>query len=184
MKLLAGISLLLLVSCNTPPPTPSHIELIESYYEGLNTSDFEQITSVFADSITFGEGEYATTFSANEYYVLFQWDSVFTPQTTLSQLRADHNKVTALVSTTSQRYAFLENNPYVCESAFTIEDGKIRTHETIACPHENRQVWESKRDTLVAWIDQHHPELSGFVHDLTKTGAEKYLKAIELYENR
>ena len=184
MKFILVISLLLLLSCNDTPPTNANIATLETYYEGLNTSNFARVHSALSDTITFTEGEYATNFTSEDYYVMFQWDSVFTPQTTLSSIQADQNQVAALVSTTSQRYTYLGHTPYTCEAIFTFENNRIRAHETVNCPDENRQVWESKRDTLIAWIDRHHPELSGFAHDLTKKGAENYLKAIHLYENR
>lgn len=44
--------------------------------------------------------------------------------------------------------------------------------------------WSSRRDTLVKWIETYHPELSGFNFDMTKNGAENYLKSIELYEDK
>ena len=44
--------------------------------------------------------------------------------------------------------------------------------------------WEARRDTLIFWINIHHPDLNGF--DITQTiqGGQNYLKAIELYRSR
>ena len=170
---------LFLLSCsNTPAPDA----IVEIYYDGLNTSNFERVHSVLSDSITFKEGGYATTVSRDDYYVMFQWDSVFTPHTILSDIDVSQDQVTAMVATTSQRYTYLEHTPYACETTFTVEEGKITTHATGVCPDASNERWEARRDTLVAWIDQHHPHLSGFIHDLTKAGAEKYMEAIRLYE--
>jgi hypothetical protein len=40
------------------------------------------------------------------------------------------------------------------------------------------------REEFFNRIDKNQPELNGFLHDQTKTGGMKYLKAIELYENK
>lgn len=185
MRLFVGICLLLLVSCDKNTPAISLSDVVEVYVDGLNTSNFDRINSVLADSITLIEGDYTVPMSSEGYYVQFQWDSVFTPNTQIIDIQeVDQNQVMATLSATSLRFAYLDNNPLVCEITFTFESGKIKLLETGDCPGANWAVWESRRDTLVAWIDQTHPELNGFIYDLTKAGAENYLQAIELYENR
>ena len=48
----------------------------------------------------------------------------------------------------------------------------------------NWEIWQRERDSLVNWIKENHPELDGFVHDLSMEGAQNYLKAISLYKKR
>jgi len=43
------------------------------------------------------------------------------------------------------------------------------------------QKWASRRDTLVNWIDQNYPDLSGFIFDQTRQGANNYLEAMKLF---
>ena len=45
----------------------------------------------------------------------------------------------------------------------------------------NWGTWSQKRDTLGNWIRNNHPNLDGFVNDITMEGAKDYLKAIELF---
>lgn len=185
MRFTIGIGLLLMMSCSRNTPAFSPTEVVEVYVDGINTSRFDRINSVLADSVTLIEGDYTVPMSNEGYYVQFQWDSVFTPNTQIVNIQeVDQNQVVATLSTTSLRFAYLDNNPLVCEISFTFESEKIRLLETGDCPGANWKVWESRRDTLVAWIDQNHPELNGFIHDLTKAGAAHYLQAIDLYENR
>lgn len=184
MRIILLCCLIVLFSCNESSTSYTPAEVIETYYEGFNTSDYDLVQTVLADSLTVNEGPFGTTFSQEAYYVFFQWDSVFTPFSKLSDFRTEKNQISVLVSTTSQRYTFLENNPFSCEHTFTILSGKISAIEIGACPGEDRNVWQSNRDSLVAWINQYHPDMSGFIHDLTKEGAEKYVSAIQLYESR
>lgn len=51
------------------------------------------------------------------------------------------------------------------------------------CVDADWNIWQMERDSLVKWVSINHPELDGFIHDLTMNGAINYLKAIELYEN-
>jgi len=37
---------------------------------------------------------------------------------------------------------------------------------------------------LVVWVEENHPELDGFIHDMTMKGAQDYVNSIELYEAR
>ena len=43
-------------------------------------------------------------------------------------------------------------------------------------------TWEKNRTELLRWVDEHHPELNGFLYDQTEAGGMKFLKAIELYQ--
>ena len=184
MRYLLVILFLFLSSCSKKQPQYSNTDVVQTYYNGLNTADFDLLQTVLADSIILVEGGFETPMSQEDFYVIFQWDSVFSPHTTLHNVQEKGNLVKALVSTTSKRYAFLENNPFACETTFSIEFGKIRSHETGICPNEDREIWQSNRDSLVSWIDRHHPDLSGFINELSKNGAENYMQAIQFYQNR
>ena len=180
LVLASGILLLSLTSCNTSRQTPE--QLIETYYAGFNAGDFAQIQSVVADSFTNISEGYVTRQSLEDQYVMFQWDSVFVPSYTISDVEVLDAGVKAMVSSYSKRYAFLDHNPLTCEMTFAIADDVLNQLTVGECPGSDWDAWSARRDTLVAWIDIHHPELSGFIHDLTREGAENYLQAITLYE--
>ncbi len=159
-------------------------DIIEAYYGGLNAADFKQVRDVVADSFTLIEGEFVTPLTRDEHYVVFQWDSVFATTYTIEKIEAIEDGARALVASSSKRYAFLKNNPLTCEMTFSLSAGKIARVKVGDCAHADWEVWASRRDSLVSWVDDNHPELSGFINDLTKEGAENYLRAIELYESR
>lgn len=72
----------------------------------------------------------------------------------------------------------------ITNQKLTYDDGKICTIEIMDYENFDLYQWSSRRDTLVKWIETYHPELSGFNFDMTKNGAENYLKSIELYEDK
>lgn len=162
----------------------SRAELVTSYYAAFEASDFDQLVPLLADSFTIAEGEYLTTYTHDQFYKQFKWDSVFQPRYELVALNTVDDQVIATVSTRSLRYAFLENNPLTCQFKITFTSGKIAMVELIECIDSDWERWEKKRDALVAWTATHHPELDGFIHDLSMQGAMNYLKAMALYEAR
>ncbi|MBX2819954.1 MAG: hypothetical protein KTR29_09750 [Rhodothermaceae bacterium] len=90
--------LALLFSCQKAPSILSPTEAVQTYYDGINAFDFDLTRSVLTDSIALIEGEYQSLLSQEQYYTLFQWDSVFVPQVTLSNIKEEGNQVTVLVS--------------------------------------------------------------------------------------
>ena len=68
---------------------------------------------------------------------------------------------------------------YKVKISFT--SGKISRFEDLESVGTDWDVWGAKRDSLVSWIKMNHPELDGFVNDMTMNGSINYLKAIELY---
>jgi len=159
-------------------------ELIKKYYEGFQNSDYDQIMAVVSDSLTIIEGDYVMNFDSESYYEQFRWDSVFRPNYKLISVENLNGEFTAKVAVESLRFEFLKNNPLTCEHRFHFDAGKINKIENLDCADANWQIWAQQRDSLVNWIKKNHPELDGFVHDLSMRGAQNYLKAIEMYQKR
>ncbi len=182
-KYLAPLLLLvLLLSCRSKKLSPA--EMVTKYYEAFNSSEFEEITPLIADSIIIAEGEYVTSYSHDSFHEQFKWDSIFQPTYKIVELINQNNQVIATVASASKRYDFLKNNPLTCKYKISFRSSKIAKIEVLECLDANWAVWRTQRDSLVSWAKNNHSELDGFINDLTINGAINYLKAIELYENR
>ncbi len=172
----------LLTGCANKRLTPS--DLVTEYYHAFNDSDFNRITAVIADSITIVEGEYVMPYSQKSFHEQFKWDSIFRPTYKIVELEGQNNRIIATVASSSIRYKFLKNDPLTCRFEISFNSDGITKLESLECLDADWNVWQAKRDSLVNWTKRNHPELDGFIHDLTMNGAINYLKAIELYENR
>ena len=178
-KILFILSLLFTASC-AEKKAPS--EQVTAYYEGFQNADYSQVERTIADSLTITEGDYTMAFTPESFHERFKWDSVFRPVYELITLENEDEPVVATVAVHSLRFEFLKNNPLTCKHRFHFKAGKIAKIENLDCPDANWAVWQAERDSLVDWIKVNHPELDGFIHDLSRKGAVDYLKAIELYE--
>ena len=183
MERLLFLSLLYLISACSGGNLEK-AEQIKIYYEGFQNSDYNQIIRVISDSLTLTEGDYLMKFDRESYYEQFTWDSVFQPKYELISMEKHNGQFTATVAVESLRYEFLKNNPLTCEHRFSFKGGKITKIENLDCKDANWATWQKERDSLVNWIKENHPELDGFVHDLSMEGAQNYLKAIGLYKKR
>ena len=101
---------------------------------------------------------------------------------TAKYLSVDKN-MEAIISKTCKRIRFLHDSATVYKVSIAFEGNKITCMETFDYEVFDFGKWQSNRDSLVKLIDENHPYLSGFVNDQTLTGAQNYLKAIELYES-
>jgi len=174
--------IIVFTSCAEKQHTAS--EQIKTYYNGYKNSDYKLIKKVLADSLTTVFGDYTTTYSHQSYYEQFKWDSIFKPDYELVNLNYEDGQLVATVSMRSLKLEFLKNNPMTCQYQFQFTSGKISRIEELNCNDANWKVWKQEVDTLVDWVKINHPELDGFIHDLSMQGAINYLKAIELYKNR
>lgn len=77
---------------------------------------------------------------------------------------------------------FISDSLKVEELEFS--EGRITRSQTFAYENMDFSKWEARRDTLIFWINIHHPDLNGF--DITQNiqGGQNYLKAIQLYRSR
>ncbi|WP_057940589.1 hypothetical protein [Algoriphagus resistens] len=172
----------LLPGCDDKKLTPN--ELVIEYYDAFNSSDFTRITTVIADSITIVEGEYIMSYSQKSFHEQFKWDSIFQPSYKIVELENQNSQIIATVASNSKRYEFLKNNPLTCRYKISFNSDKITKLEVLECLDADWNVWQKERDSLINWVNANHPELDGFIHDLTMNGAINYLEVIQLYEER
>lgn len=174
--------LILCVSCSEK--TSTEAEQITAYYQGFKNSDFNQIKNTLSDSLISIAGDYRMAYSREGFYEKFKWDSVFKPQYKLVSINEEGEHPIATVTIDSPKLEFLDNNPMTCRYAVYFENDKIARIQELDCPNANWELWAIQRDSLVAWTKVNHPNLDGFINDLTMQGAVNYMKAIALYRNR
>jgi len=180
-KLFLFLAMLFLgVNCSVKQNNTS--EVVRTFYRGFQTSDYDNVKMVLSDSITILEGSHTMKFSRESYHEHFKWDSVFQPRYELLNLQNREENPVATISVRSKRFAFLENNPLVSRQMFYLRNDKIYKIENVGFIDADWDMWTIKRDSLVSWIKVNHPEIDGFINDLTADGARNYIKAIDLYE--
>jgi hypothetical protein len=173
-----------IISCKNSEKKIDKLEITKKYYEVLDKSNVFGIETLLTDSLLTKETEYdyEQTFSKKEYVEWLKWDSVFEPTYKILEIRQVNGTVKAKISKTDKRISFLHKKPIVTDQVIRFHKDKITSIETTKYVIFNDSVFVKNRDGLVIWINKNHPELNGFIHDQTKTGGMKYLKAIELYE--
>ncbi|WP_303318799.1 hypothetical protein Q4Q34_04910 [Flavivirga abyssicola] len=174
------------ISCKNSEKEVDKLEIVKKYYEVLDKSNVSGIETLLTDSLLTRETEYdyEQTFSKKEYVEWLKWDSVFDPTYKILEIDQENGFVKAKISKTDKRISFLHKEPIVTNQVIRFENDKIISIETTKYVIFNDSVFVKTRDGLINWIDKIHPELNGFIHDQTKNGGMKYLKAIELYENK
>lgn len=175
-----------IISCKNSEKGIDKLEIAKKYYKILDKSDVSGIETLLTDSLLTKETEYdyEQTFSKKEYVEWLKWDSVFEPTYKILEIGQENGTVKAKISKTDKRISFLHKEPIVTDQVIHFDKDKITSIETTKYVIFNDSVFVKNRDGLLNWIDKNHPELNGFIHDQTKTGGMKYLKAIELYENK
>ncbi len=172
-------------SCNYSSDKQSTDKIINTYFGGLNESNFKQIESCISDSLVTMEGGFILTESRKDYYVHFQWDSVFSPKyNIINSKKISDNSVEVTLSKTCKRIKYLHDTATIYKARFDFANNHIIKIDNFELIYFDTLKWNSRRDTLVAWINKNYPGFNGFVYDQTLTGAQSYLKAIELYNNK
>ncbi len=175
-----AILTLLFLACQRPQEE----QLARDYYQALNRSDFERIAQLQFDSVRVKEGPYNTAYSINDYVNWLQWDSVFRPTYEILDLKTDEEGVVLTVSKVCQRIQFLNGGPMVSKERIQFKEGKMYALEIQEFLSFDGDGWNTKKEQLVNWIAEHHPELNGFINDQSLQGGLNYLKALELYAKR
>lgn len=159
-------------------------ELIGQYYTMLDTSDYDQIPVLLADSLQTKEGDYTMAYSQEGYQELLKWDAVFGPSYKVLDIAPLENGMyKATVSKIDARIQFLHEKPIITDNSIKITDGKITSVQTEYVDFDD-ETFGNNRTRLITFVNETHPELNGFLTDQTEAGAQKYLQVLELYKNR
>jgi len=177
--LVLTLSSLALLSCTGA----SNLEKVEAYYQGKDSSNFALISRYVGDTITIVEGDFVMPYDLSQFYEVCKWDSIFNPSYTVTKLTEKGDQVLTTVKINSLKHEYLQNSNMKCQYLVSFKNGKIRKIESLKCKDVDWNIWQKQVDTLVNWIQQYHPELNGFINDMTMNGALDYLKAIELYKS-
>lgn len=178
---LLAVLILILSACHTGNSKLSDKQIIKEYYAVLNSNDFNKIKGYLSDEILSAEGDYVLSNNIHDYYILFQWDSVFTPHYELIELRNEDNLLVATVNKHCKRIEFLQDTLISYNVEIHVNKGKISLLQTNDFIVFDFEKWQYRRDSLTLWIEKNYPHLSGFINNMTPKGAVDYLKAIELY---
>ena len=181
-----GIFIIALIySCNYSSDKLTTDKIINTYFGGLNESNFKQIESCISDSLVTMEGGFVLTESSKSYFVHFQWDSVFSPKyDIINSNKISDNSIEVTLSKTCKRIKYLHDTASIYKARFDFANNHIIKIDNFELVYFDTLKWSSRRDTLVAWIKINYPDLDGFVYDQTLIGAQNYLKAIELYNDK
>lgn len=161
----------------------THQETVTKYYNARDVGNYNELKKLINDSITITAGDYVMPYNHDSFYKQFKWDSIFKPTYEIVELEEKNNQIIASVALNSVRNEFLKNNSMTCQYRISFNSKKISKIEELDCHGADWNTWQKERDSLVSWIKKNHPELDGFIRDITMNGALNYLKAIELYEN-
>ncbi len=184
MKFYLVALLILVSSCQSFTHKNSFDRTIRLYIHALNTSDHKALSEIITDSITLKEQDLVICEGKQQFYTIFQWDSVFNPHYTLMKITHDDKCAIATIAKTCDRIQFLQDTAFVSNVMFELVEEKIEFINTTEYISYNDERWNKNRSNLINWIKKNHPELDGFLIDQTKAGAENYQKAIKLYQNR
>ena len=168
------------MGCKHQKLTPK--EIVTNYYNGRNAVDFNKIKPLVSDSVTIISGDYIMPYNNDSFYEVFKWDSIFKPSYKLVEIKENKDQIIASVIYNCLRNDFLKNSNMTCQYKISFNSGKISKIEELNCKNVNWKVWEKEVNALVNWTNLNHPELNGFINDMTMIGAQNYLKAIDLYK--
>lgn len=184
LRILLFTTLLCLISCRASEKPISHKRILEQYISALNESNFERVSGCVSDSLRVEELDFLLSDNMEDFYRMFQWDSVFNPHFELIDMQENDQGLQITVSKRCRRIQYLLDTALITRGRLEIAEGKIIQFQTYDFLNMDFSKWESRRDTLVAWIGVNHPELNGFQFDQSIRGGQNYLKAIDLYTNR
>lgn len=175
IQLISFIFLILLIGCN------SHKNVVESFYNALNNTDGENVKELTSENIQIiWEGE-VVCLNREQLYKGFQYDSVLSTRYEILEIESEDSRVEVTLSKSNRRLQFLQDTAIVYKARLKLANQKIAEIEVYDYLLLEFKKIYARQDSLVSWINNYHPELSGFASGESIKKGQNYLKAIELF---
>lgn len=177
---------LLCLTCQEKPKADKidKVKMAQAFYEAMSASDLDALSRLYEDSIRVGEGGEIRAIAFEDYRPWLAWDSVFHPEYEVKEILELDSSLVVKVSKICERVLFLNEEPLVTRELLNFRNGKIHSLVIQEYVDYDLDAWVARREELVSWVAEKHPELDGFIHDQTLQGGLNYLKAIDLFQNR
>jgi hypothetical protein len=174
------ISVLSFLSCSKEN---SHIKIVQQYYDGLNAGNYMKTSHVLSNQFIMRENEsnYEVAFSPEEFHNWFQWDSVFNPTYTVTDLHLKNDTVFAQITKKCDRIMLLHDEPLSNLAYFEISDGKIKAINRYKYTNANWDKWMKNRNEFLQFCNSELRELGDFMNAQNVDMALIYAKAIAIY---
>ncbi len=114
---LFAITNLLQFSCKSSSDNLTPEKIVGDYINGLNESNFKQIESCISDSLLTMESGFVLSENSKDYYIHYQWDSVFSPKyEIINSNKISDNSVEVTLSKTCNRIKYLHDTATIYKS--------------------------------------------------------------------
>jgi hypothetical protein len=170
-------------SCKNSEKGFDKLDIAKKFYIAIDNSNPSKTKELITENFTTKDDGFEQKYSGNEYAEWIKWDSIFQPTYEIIKIEQKNGTVSAKISKIDKRISFLHQEPIITNEIIQFENNKITNINRVSASF-NVERFVKRRDELVSWIAENHPELNGFLNDQTITGGKKYMKAIELYRNR
>ena len=174
----------ILFSCSSKQNNVEREQLVRDYFHGFSTGNYNLISNSTCDSIKISEKGYVIVQARNDFYRHFQWDSVFKPKYKILDLKVGDSTAVGVISKSCKRIQFLQDSALICNISIFFDESKISEIQTTEYVFLDTLKWQPRRDNLISLVDKNHPELSGFICDISVKGAQNYIKAIDLAKGK
>ena len=173
------------LSCTQPSDSFRPGDLVNDYYESLNEGDVAKTLKLVSDTLINIQGPDTAIYTSGSYRKWLAWDRSFKPSYKIvSSEKIDDNTILLTIEKQDVRIQFLNEEPTVYREKYYFKNGKLDRIVSQEYLVFNDSIWITKRGLLTSFIEENHPELSGFIFDQTAAGAQKYLDAIKYYEQK
>jgi hypothetical protein len=178
--LFALIALLLITACKEET---DKLDLIQQYYEGLNSGDYKKASSVLSDQFIMRENEdnFEVSFSPEKFHDWFQWDSVFQPTYEIKASELVNDTLRIAISKKCDRIMLFNEAPLTNLAYFEISDGKIKAINRYKYLVADWNKWMKNKDQFLQFVHTEIPEYKDMEKVQNYEYGEKFAKAIQLY---